>query len=592
MIALLCTTGCQSLQNWYANDFKVGPDFGRPIVETADSWIDAEHPAVLADTSNDGTGWWRTFDDPVLEELIQTAYQQNLSVRTAGLRVLEVRRQRGVVASNLFPQSQNASGSYARTQRSGNAAFGSGQAVSFDDWQTGFDLSWEIDVWGRLRRAIEASDEAINIEVENYDDILVTLIGDVAATYIQIRAADERIALAKQNIELQTASLDIAKKQLKAGETSDLDTEQAKASVADTRSLVPSLELQRRQNVNLLAVLLGMTPNELEPLIQTPGAIPTPPLEVVVGIPAELLRRRPDIRAAERTVAQQSAQIGIAEAELYPQFVLGGNMFLQAERLGDLFDSASTAGSIAPGFSWKILNYGRLKTGVEIERIRFQQAVLGYENKVLAAHQEVEDAMAQFVKTKEQVRYLRESVESTAKSVEIVQTQYFEGEEDFNRVAVLQSNLVQAQDRLVAAEANIAIAITQVYKALGGGWQIRNEVTYRGQYPLSPQGGLAMPVNDSPVMKFEGDASNEDDDQHSEDANDDSGDRSDDDLEMSDEDKAAADQPLEGTSLKELLDENGVPIKSDGKTNAESLEDLIRGALEDADQKASGALNE
>jgi NodT family efflux transporter outer membrane factor (OMF) lipoprotein len=576
MMITLSLTGCQPLKNWRANGFKVGPEYRRPIVKTADTWIDAEQPSIATDMSNDGSGWWRTFNDPVLEELIQTAYQQNLSVRTAGLRVLEARRQRGVVASNLFPQSQNATGSYARTRRSGNAAFGSGQAVSFDDWQTGFDLSWELDVWGRLRRAIEASDEAINIEVENYDDVLVTLIGDVAATYIQIRAFDERITLAQKNVELQATSLDIAEKQLDAGATSDLDTEQAKASLADTRALIPSLELQRRQNVNLLAILLGMTPTELDPLLQTPGAIPTPPLEVIVGIPAELLRRRPDIRAAERTIAQQSAQIGIAEAELYPQFALGGNIFLQAEHFNDLFDSDSVAGSIAPGFSWKILNYGRLRTGIEIERIRFQQAVVAYENQVLAAHQEVEDAMVQFTKTKEQVEFLREGVESTAKSVSIVQKQYREGEEDFNRVAVLQGNLVQSQDRLVAAEANIAIAITQVYKALGGGWQIRNEVPYRGNYPLSPQGAIAFTFDDSPMLESENTDERVPEDE----------------LELSEEDRTAADQPLEGTSLEDLLDESKSPMKTDDKGKAESLEDLIRGALDEANEKAGDAINE
>ena len=237
---------------------------------------------------------------------------------------------------------------------------------SFDDWKTGFDLSWELDVWGRIRRSIEASDAALDAQIESYDDILVTLIGDVAASYIELRSFDERLELAEKNAELQAGSLDIAEKRNREGRVSELDVTQATSNHADTLALIPNLRQGRRLALNRLAILLGMTPFELEPLLRERAALPDAPKQAVVGIPADLLRRRPDIRAAERQVAVQSAQIGIAEAELYPQFGLNGEISLNAEHFDDLFSSPSNAGFVSPGIRWKILNYGRPVRGVRV----------------------------------------------------------------------------------------------------------------------------------------------------------------------------------------------------------------------------------
>lgn len=487
LIALLLPllSGCAGLREWRGNSFKLGPDYLRPGVPVALDWVESSDPSVAIAPCPQAE-WWKAFGDPTLEQLVVTGYQQNLSLRTASLRVLEARRLRNVTAGNLLPQSQTAFGQYARNQLSRTTATSSTFVPRvFDDWLTGFDLSWEVDVWGRIRRSVEAADANLDAEIENYDDILVTLIGDVSATYIQLRSFDERLRLAEENVELQAGSLRIAEARFKEGRVDELDVQQALANLADTRALIPLLKQNRRTALNGLAILLGITPYDLEPILAERGELPESPEQVIVGIPADLLRRRPDIRAAERQIALQSAQIGIAEADLYPHFTINGEIALNAEKFGDLFSSVSTSGFIAPGFRWNILNYGRLVNNIRVQELRYQQAILSYENTVLAAHREVEDAMTKFLRSNERAQELENSVAAAAKSVELVRVQYKEGATDFGRVFVLEANLAQAQDNLVATRADIAIALTQVYKAMGGGWQLRCQIPYQGRHTLT-----------------------------------------------------------------------------------------------------------
>lgn len=484
LVCLLTATlfGCSGVRQWRQNGFKLGPDYLRPAVPVAQDWVDSADPSFTYDHCVQ-TSWWRAFNDPTLEQLIIAAYQQNLPLRTAGLRVLEARHLRRITAGNIFPQSQATFSQYSRNQLSQTTATPL-PVRAFDDWQTGFDLSWEIDVWGRLRRAIESSDAAIDVEIENYDNILVTLIGDVASTYIQLRSFDERLRLAEQNVQLQTGSLRIAQARFDGGRVDELDVQQAKANLADTRASIPSLKQGRRLAVNGLAILLGTTPYEIEPILAERGSLPDTPEQIVVGIPADLLRRRPDVRSSERQIAQQSAQIGIAEADLYPQFGINGEIKLNSKNFSDLFSTASTAGFVAPGFRWNILNYGRLVNNVHVQELRYQQSILNYENTVLAAHREVEDAMVKFLRSKERAAELQKSVDAAEKSVELVLIQYTEGATDFGRVFVLEANLARAQDNLVATQAEVSISLTQIYKALGGGWQIRCDIPYCGNHSI------------------------------------------------------------------------------------------------------------
>jgi NodT family efflux transporter outer membrane factor (OMF) lipoprotein len=479
---LTSVAGCSGLQQWKENEYKVGPNYRRPCAVTSASWIDSQSSDIVV-ASQESNEWWSVFNDPTLEQLIQTAYQQNLTLRAAGLRVLQARTQRDVSALNLLPQSQAMTGSYSRNQisRLGPNVF-PGTHLSFDNWQTGFDMSWELDVWGRIRRSVEAADAALDAQVESYDAVLVTLIGDVAATYVELRALDERLNLAEKNASLQKSSLELASERNKEGKVSSLDVSQAKANYTDTLALIPSLRQARRLSVNRLAILLGMTPQDLEPMIRERGGMPLAPEQAVVGIPNELLRRRPDIRAVERQVAIQSARIGIAQAELYPHFGISGEIGVNSEQFRDLYSSGSQFGAIVPGFRWNILNYGRLIRGVEVEKLKFEESVVNYQNAVLAAHQEVEDAIISFVEAKQRLEQLRQSASAVAESVETVRLQYKEGKADFGRVFVLESTLVQRQDELVSVEAEVSISLVKIYKGLGGGWQLRLGNTYTGSY--------------------------------------------------------------------------------------------------------------
>ncbi|MGQ9574366.1 MAG: efflux transporter outer membrane subunit [Thermoguttaceae bacterium] len=481
---LLGVTGCTGLRQWWCQGWKVGPEYRGATASVADNWRDSED--VRLQRQEQAWDWWRVFDDPKLEQLVLTAFRQNLSLQVASLRVMEARRQRQIVAANLWPQSQTAFGNYTRQQFSRNAVFPPrSMAQSFDNWATGFDLSWELDLWGRIRRAIEAEDAELDAVIDSYDDVLVTLIGDVAATYVEICAFDERLDLARQNIAIQRASLEVAKARLDAGRTSQLDVDQARANLASTEALIPLLQQGRRQAENRLAVLLGIPPADIEPLLAGKRPIPSAPREVAVGIPADLLRRRPDVRRAERAAAAQCAQIGIAMADFYPQFGLNGEIRLSAEEFGDLFSGDSLAAFITPGFRWKILNYGRLKNNVRIQEARFQQRLVEYENTVLGAQREAEDALTQFLRSQERAAKLRESVDAMQRAVETADLQFREGKIDYDRVFILETSLVRLQDDFVRAKAEQAIGLIRAYKALGGGWQLR-----RNRAP----GGGAMPT--------------------------------------------------------------------------------------------------
>ncbi|MEM8733154.1 MAG: efflux transporter outer membrane subunit [Planctomycetota bacterium] len=475
---ILC--GCSNLQYWWRNDHRVGPNYGRPAANVADDYLDATSSSTALLVQSDRSiepEWWHTFQDPALDQLIQCAYSQNLSLKTAAWRIQEARAIRRIAAANLLPQSQTAFGQYAHTQNSQTAgnAF-PGFPVTIDDWSLGFDVGWELDLWGRIRRSIEASDAQLQSSVHDYEFAIVTLIGDVASLYIQIRSIDERLELAKENVALQSGSLEVAQIRFREGRTSKLDVVQAEGNLALTKSLIPSLELARRQSLNALAVLLGMPPAEIQntglAFVQ-PGRLPQIPNEVVVGIPAELLRRRPDIRSAERLMAAQFEQIGIAEADLYPTMTIGGTLGLQSAQLSRLFDGRSFTGTIAPAFRWNILNYGRLRQAIRVEEARFQQIQWDFQNAVLNAQREVEDGIAEFIKVKEQLESVEDQVAANQEAVELAISLYKEGQQDFGRVFVVESGLVQSQDQLVALRANVALALIKTYKSLGGGWEVR-----------------------------------------------------------------------------------------------------------------------
>lgn len=507
VIALFYISGCTPFREYVANGLKVGPNYLRPNAAVSEGWIDAADKRVVSE-SVDMSHWWSVFNDPVLENLVSEAEQQNLTLREAGFRILQARAIRDYQAGNLFPQSQTMNGGYSRVELSkqnANTAFIPQRFYS--QHQVGFNLAWELDFWGRFRRAIEAADADLDASVEEYDAVLVTLQGDIAATYVEMRTFERELILVRANVKLQQETLQYAEQRAKGGLTSDLDLFQAQSNVAQTAALVPQFEADLRYATNRLCVLLGMPPTAIAERVGQ-AAIPSAPAQIAVGIPAELLSRRPDIRRAERLAAAQCARIGIATADLYPQISILGTIGSSAEFFPDLLQGQSYFGSVGPAYRWNILNYGRIKNSIRVQDARFQELVTDYQQSVLLAAEEAENGMVRFLKAQDRAASLADSVKASEKAVDLAVTQYRGGLVDFNRVSLLELNLVQQQDLLAQAQGQIALGLIDLYRALGGGWEHRlnSEGNYYEPQPFQMPGpnptdqGVPVPVpaNDAP----------------------------------------------------------------------------------------------
>ena len=465
--AVISLTGCT----------KVGPDYIRPEVAVSQNWIDAGDSRVKSETS-DYRAWWKTFNDPVLDRLIEDAYKGSLSLRIAGVRVMEARAQLGIAIGGLFPQTQQAFGSlqYNRISAAGPSPI---TTPAYYQDQVGVNASWELDFWGKFRRAIESADAGWRATVADYDSALVSLTADVANSYITIRTLERRIEIAHQNVETQKESLNIAEARLKYGTITQLDVEQAMTALNDTLATIPSLEAQLRQARHALSILLGRPPSELSDYLGSTSVIPVSPPSVVVGIPVDLLRRRPDIRSAEYQAAAQSAQIGVAKADLYPAFSLSGNFsFLSTtigkSKLSDMFKWSSRDVMAGPSFQWNIFNYGRITNNVRVQDARFQELIVAYQNAVLAAQREVEDNLVAFLRAQERAQFLAQSTAAARKALDLAVLQYRQGIRDFTTVLTAQQALLTEQDNLASTLGSIAGNLVGVYRALGGGWEIRD----------------------------------------------------------------------------------------------------------------------
>ncbi len=460
----------------------VGPDYVKPTAPEAEKWLEADNPQLKSSETDFGH-WWAVFNDPVLDELVQTAYQQNLTLQIAGLRIYEARAQLGIAFGFQFPQTQQGLGSGSLNQISKNAPNSAGADRYYSSYDVGLDAAWELDLWGKFRRAVQTGVANLEASIADYDDILVSLTAEVARTFVALRTSEERLAVARQNLALQKRSLEIAEVRFKAGAVTELDVTQARALLNSTEASIPGFETDIRQAKNALAILLGKLPGQIDAMLGGSGLIPQVPAEVSVGIPAELLRRRPDIRFSERQLAAQSAQIGFAKADLFPHFSLFGSWGFQTSsqtdfrsnnaRFGDLFKKGSIAYSTGAGFNWDLFNYGRITNKVRVEDARFQELAVNYENTVIRAAQEVEDAMVGFLKSQDAVLFLGEAVKASKRSVDLSMIQYREGLVDYQRVLDTQRDLTTQQDRLVFTAGSVGQNLIALYRALGGGWEIR-----------------------------------------------------------------------------------------------------------------------
>lgn len=453
----------------------VGPDFKRPEVPVAENWRTMD-PQVAAQTATD-VSWWKAFNDPALDHLVEVAYHQNLSLQIAGLRIVEARARLGVATGKQFPQVQEVFGSATALGIPKNLTANTALDNRFFDYRVGFDAAWELDFWGKYRRGVESAAASLLATVGDYYASIVALTAEVARAYVGIRTAEVLIAQGEENAKLEEEALAIAQSRFKNGETSELDPTQASALLESTRASIPQLQIQLEQTRNALRTLLGQPAGTVDPLLAGPKTIPAAPAKIAVGMPAEILRRRPDIRSAELAAAAQCARIGVAKADLYPSFSLVGAIGLQAGNAGgtwhNFFSADSLFYSFGPQVSWPILNYGRLKNAVRVEDARFQQLLVNYRDTVIKATQEVEDAIAGFLNAQKAVVFDQNAVTATQRSVEIALRQYREGATDYQRVVDSQRSLLGQQNALAQTTSSVAMNLIALYKALGGGWELR-----------------------------------------------------------------------------------------------------------------------
>ncbi|WP_409268791.1 efflux transporter outer membrane subunit [Pseudomonas sp. KCJK9044] len=459
LILLLVLTGCS----------QVGPDFATP----QDRWLQGWSTPLLEQAGRtaptpDLSRWWAVFADPTLDALIAEADAQNTNLRVAGLRIVEARAQLAIVQTGRYPQLQQlrAQSLYLKQDQSGTPT-----ARDSVFWQSslGFDIAWEVDFWGRFSRAIESADAAYFASQANYADAMVLLRAQVADTYFGLRTAEARLAIAQENARRQARSLEITERLFRHGENDELDWQQARTQYLATQATIPEFQNQVNALRNVLCSLIGRPPGPLPELEARHGQLPLPDRAVLQDVPANLLQRRPDIRAAEQAVAAQSALVGVAEADLYPSLSLLGSIgwsFVTANHVPDTFDLAA-----GPSLIWNPFDYGRRKNAVRVEDARLQQLIERYHQNVRDAAREADDAASGLVRSLESAGIRQQASQAAQRSLSLASSQYREGFADFQRVLDAQQLLLQQQDGYLVSRGNAVSSLVSLYKALGGGWE-------------------------------------------------------------------------------------------------------------------------
>jgi NodT family efflux transporter outer membrane factor (OMF) lipoprotein len=419
----------------------------------------------LSSEPADLTTWWKQFDDPVLDRLIDEALKENLNLAISASRVREARGLRGISEAGRFP-TLTASGSAQESKR--------GDADSSSIYYSGFDASWELDLFGRVKMGNEAAQADLEAAEESFYDVRISLIAEVALNYVELRSFENRLHIAKENVGLQTESLRITEARYRGEVVSDLDVQRARTNRLNTKAGIPPLEAGAESARNRLATLLGKKPGELDAALASPGPspplIPSPRGEIAVGIPADIIRRRPDIRQAERQLAAQSARVGVAKADLYPRFALTGSLSFSATDATNLFTTAARTLAIGPSFQWNVFSAGSIRNNINVQSERQEQALLQYEQVILTALEEVESAMTAFATEHDRRAKLEESEASARKAASISRTQYEAGLTDFTSVLDTERTLLSQEDQRAVSQAQVSSSLIRLYKALGGGW--------------------------------------------------------------------------------------------------------------------------
>jgi len=410
------------------------------------------------------TEWWMTLNDPELSSLIDRAVLGNLDLKKAMARVRESRARRGMAKADFFP-TFDATGS-ANWSRS-NKDTGSGKTS--DLFAATFDAGWEMDIFGGVRRSVEAAEADLQANYEDLRNVLVSLIGEVALNYIDVRTSQALLAVAEANLEAQAETYQLTQWRYEAGLSDELAVQQARYNLENTRSLIPALRTGLEEAMNRIAVLLGEQPGKVHAELEKREPIPVTPLKVAVGVPADLLRRRPDVRQAERQLAAQTARIGVATADLYPKFTLSGSSGLEALSLGNL-SSGSLKVTGGPQITWAIFKGGAIRQNIEVQSALQEQALIQYEAAILGAVEEVENALVAYAEVQQRRRSLSEATQAAQMAVELAQHKYQAGLTDFNNVLDAQRSLLSFQEQLTQSEGTVTSNLIRLYKALGGGW--------------------------------------------------------------------------------------------------------------------------
>lgn len=462
-ISLFVFTGCAA----------VGPDYVEPELAVPDAW----HLQIV-DQVNQGPEatlqtWWTVFDDPVLNQLIDRARSGNLDLQTAAARVRAARSSLAITSGERLPEIDGI-GQASRDRQSDDGWLAQvAPDNGFDAqnlYELGLDASWEIDLFGRIRRSIESSEAQYQSTLETERDVMVTLFAEVARTYIQVREFQGRLVYARENIKVQGEALDLAKERYATGLSSQLDVVQAQATLGMTQAALPDLATAKDQAVYRLAVLLGVEAGSLQGEFVAVAAIPQPAGRITLGLPVDVVRQRPDVRAAERRLAAQSAQIGVATAALYPDFTLSGFIGLQTRSVNDLFSSNSEMWGLSLPMSWNLYDGGRVRSNIELQKDLTEQRLLDYRQSVLKALSEVRSALVAYNNEHQRLAALRRATAATREGVRLALVQYDTGLTDYNNVMTMQRDLFQLQEQLAASEAQLDFELIALYKAVGGGW--------------------------------------------------------------------------------------------------------------------------
>jgi outer membrane protein, multidrug efflux system len=456
----------------------VGPDYHPPETQVPSAWdgqnvVTPAQPSKTAPIPVEMVEWWNAFKDPTLSSLVEMAIRSNLDVRQAEARIRQARAARGVAGAPLWPEV-DASALYQRSQ--GSSETGGGGAIATAGglrnlWQAGLDATWEVDIFGGTRRGVEAATADLRAAVEDRRDVLITLVGDVGNNYLTLRGLQQQVIIARENLKAQQHTAEITRKRYEAGFVGALDVATARAQVATTEATIPVFESSARAAIYNLGVLLGREPAALEKDLSRASPIPPTPLEIPVGLPSDLLRRRPDIRRAEAQLHAATARIGVAVADLFPKFNLAGSFGFSASDVTRIDRWTSNFWSWGPTVTWPIFAGGRIYWNIKVQDALQEQALLAYEKTVLTALKDVETALVAYAKEQETRKSLSEAVANNRKAVDLATQLYVAGKADFLNVLIAQRSLFATEDALTQSTRAVDTNLIALYKALGGGWE-------------------------------------------------------------------------------------------------------------------------